>query len=224
MSGARFVVLRGQLARLERALGNFMLDVHTGTFGYQEVVPPLLVRDQAMYGTAQLPKFREEQFGTTNGYWLIPTAEVSLTNQVREQILDESAIADALYRLDAVFPFRGGRGRQRHARHDPHASVFEGGAGLDHDAGAVGWRTRAHDVVRRGNSQTPGVAVPHDGVVDGRHGLCGAQDLRHRGLAARAKQPIARFQAARTAATFRRGGWRRAIGLRRARGRNSFTR
>jgi seryl-tRNA synthetase len=92
MSGARFVVLRGQLARLERALGNYMLDVHTGTFGYVEVVPPLLVRDQAMYGTAQLPKFREEQFGTTNGYWLIPTAEVSLTNQVREQILDEAQL------------------------------------------------------------------------------------------------------------------------------------
>ncbi len=92
MSGARFVLLKGQLARLERALANFMLDLHTGTFGYQEVVPPFLVRDQAMFGTAQLPKFRDEQFGTTNGYWLIPTAEVSLTNQVREQILDESAL------------------------------------------------------------------------------------------------------------------------------------
>ncbi|NOT39630.1 MAG: serine--tRNA ligase, partial [Alphaproteobacteria bacterium] len=92
MSGARFVLLKGQLARLERALANFMLDLHTGTFGYQEVVPPYLVRDQAMFGTAQLPKFRDEQFGTTNGYWLIPTAEVSLTNQVREQILDESAL------------------------------------------------------------------------------------------------------------------------------------
>jgi seryl-tRNA synthetase len=92
MSGARFVLLRGQLARLERALANFMLDLHTGTYGYQEIVPPLLVRDQAMYGTAQLPKFREEQFGTTNGYWLIPTAEVSLTNQVRETILDEAQL------------------------------------------------------------------------------------------------------------------------------------
>lgn len=92
MSGARFVLLKGQLARLERALANFMLDLHTGTFGYQEVVPPYLVRDQAMFGTAQLPKFRDEQFGTTNGYWLIPTAEVSLTNQVREQILDESVL------------------------------------------------------------------------------------------------------------------------------------
>jgi seryl-tRNA synthetase len=92
MSGARFVLLKGQLARLERALANFMLDLHTGEYGYQEVVPPFLVRDAAMFGTAQLPKFRDEQFGTTNGYWLIPTAEVSLTNQVREQILDESAL------------------------------------------------------------------------------------------------------------------------------------
>jgi seryl-tRNA synthetase len=92
MSGARFVLLRGQLARLERALANFMLDLHTGTFGYQEVVPPFLVRDQAMFGTAQLPKFRDDQFGTTNGYWLIPTAEVSLTNQVRESILDEQQL------------------------------------------------------------------------------------------------------------------------------------
>jgi seryl-tRNA synthetase len=92
MSGARFVLLRGQLARLERALANFMLDLHTGTFGYEEVVPPILVRDQAMFGTTQLPKFRDEQFATTNGYWLIPTAEVSLTNQVRETILDEAQL------------------------------------------------------------------------------------------------------------------------------------
>jgi seryl-tRNA synthetase len=92
MSGARFVLLRGQLARLERAIANFMLDLHTENFGYQEVVPPFLVRDQAMFGTAQLPKFREEQFGTTNGYWLIPTSEVPLTNQVRETILDEAQL------------------------------------------------------------------------------------------------------------------------------------
>jgi seryl-tRNA synthetase len=92
MSGARFVILRGQLARLERALASFMLDLHTSEFGYQEVAPPFLVRDQAMYGTAQLPKFREEQFGTTNGFWLIPTSEVPLTNQVRELILDESSL------------------------------------------------------------------------------------------------------------------------------------
>ena len=88
LSGARFVVLKGELARLERALGQFMLDLHTREHGYLEVSPPLLVRDAAMYGTAQLPKFREDQFAAGDGYWLIPTAEVPLTNLVREQILD----------------------------------------------------------------------------------------------------------------------------------------
>lgn len=88
VSGARFAYLRGPIARLNRAIGQFMLDTHTETFGYQEVVPPVLVRDDALYGTAQLPKFAEDLFATTDGRWLIPTAEVSLTNLVREQILD----------------------------------------------------------------------------------------------------------------------------------------
>jgi seryl-tRNA synthetase len=91
VSGARFAYLRGQVARLNRALGQFMLDTHTAKFGYQEVVPPVLVRDDAVYGTAQLPKFAEDLFQTSDGRWLIPTAEVSLTNLVREQILDASA-------------------------------------------------------------------------------------------------------------------------------------
>jgi len=92
LSGARFVVLRGQLARLERALGNFMLDIHTGEFGYSETTVPLLVRDDAMYGTGQLPKFKEDLFQTTDGRWLIPTAEVSLTNLVADSILEEEAL------------------------------------------------------------------------------------------------------------------------------------
>ncbi|MGF1650539.1 MAG: serine--tRNA ligase [Hyphomicrobiaceae bacterium] len=101
MSGARFVVLKGALARLERALAQFMLDVHTGDFGYLEVSPPLLVRDQAVYGTAQLPKFSEDLFHTDDGFWLIPTAEVSLTNLVREQTLDASQLP---LRLTAATP------------------------------------------------------------------------------------------------------------------------
>jgi seryl-tRNA synthetase len=92
MSGARFVFLKSHLSRLERALANFMLDLHTEEFGYVETSPPFLVRDAAMFGTGQLPKFREEQFGTTNGYWLIPTSEVPLTNQVRESILEEAQL------------------------------------------------------------------------------------------------------------------------------------
>ena len=92
ISGARFVVLKGALARLDRALAQFMLDMHTNEFGYTEVVPPLLVRDQAAYGTANLPKFAEDLFQTKEGFWLIPTAEVSLTNLVRESILDEAEL------------------------------------------------------------------------------------------------------------------------------------
>jgi len=92
MSGARFVVLKGQLARLERALGQFMLDIQTLEHGYTEVSPPLLVRSQALYGTGQLPKFAEDLFHTTDDRWLIPTAEVSLTNLVGDQILAESAL------------------------------------------------------------------------------------------------------------------------------------
>ncbi len=96
LSGSRFVVLRRDLARLERALAQFMLDLHTREFGYQEVSPPLLVRDEAVFGTGQLPKFAEDLFRTTDGYWLIPTAEVPLTNLVADEILDERDLPFAL--------------------------------------------------------------------------------------------------------------------------------
>ena len=92
MSGARFVVLKGALAKMERALANFMLDIHTNEFGYTEHVPPLMVKDNAMYGTGQLPKFAEDLFKTTNDFWLIPTAEVPLTNLVADTILDEESL------------------------------------------------------------------------------------------------------------------------------------
>lgn len=101
LSGARFVVLKGALARLERAIGQLFLDTHTGEHGYTEVNPPILVRDEVMFGTAQLPKFAEDQFRTTNDLWLIPTAEVSLTNLVRESIIEESALP---MRLTACTP------------------------------------------------------------------------------------------------------------------------
>ena len=92
LAGARFTLLRGPAARLHRALGQFMLDTLTRAHGYEQVVPPLLVRDEVMYGTGQLPKFAEDLFRTTDGRWLIPTAEVSLTNIVREQILAEDEL------------------------------------------------------------------------------------------------------------------------------------
>ncbi|MGO8141853.1 serine--tRNA ligase [Rhizobium leguminosarum] len=92
LSGSRFTVLTGPLARLERALGQFMIDLHTSEHGYTEVSSPLMVRDEAVYGTAQLPKFAEDLFRTTDGRWLIPTAEVTLTNLVREEILDQEKL------------------------------------------------------------------------------------------------------------------------------------
>lgn len=92
LAGSRFVILKGSLARLERALAQFMLDLHTTEHGYLEVSPPLMVRDEVMFGTGQLPKFAEDSFKTTDNRWLIPTAEVPLTNLVREEILDESVL------------------------------------------------------------------------------------------------------------------------------------
>lgn len=101
MSGSRFVTLKSDLARMERALANFMLDIHTREFGYIETSPPILVKDRAMYGVGQLPKFAEDSFVTTNGYRLIPTSEVSLTNLVAEKITDS---ADLPMRLTAFTP------------------------------------------------------------------------------------------------------------------------
>ena len=101
MSGARFVVMKGQFARLERALAQFMLDHQTGVNGYTEHFVPYMVNDEAMFGTGQLPKFADDLFRTTDGRWLIPTAEVSLTNLVRESILEER---DLPLRLTAYTP------------------------------------------------------------------------------------------------------------------------
>ena len=92
ISGSRFVVLKNDLARLERALAAFMLDLHTREFGYAEHQVPYLVKNNALYGTGQLPKFAEDLFKTTNDYWLIPTSEVSLTNLVAGDILDPKTL------------------------------------------------------------------------------------------------------------------------------------
>lgn len=119
LAGARFTVLRGALARLERALGQFMLDIHTQHHGYTEMVVPSLVNDATVYGTAQLPKFAEDLFRTTDGRWLIPTAEVPLTNTVAGEILAEkelplrlTALTDC-YRSEAGSAGRDTRGMLR---------------------------------------------------------------------------------------------------------------
>lgn len=108
VSGARFVYLRGDLARLERALGQYMLDMHTERHGYTEAEVPLLVNDAAAFGTAQLPKFKEDLFHTDNGYWLIPTAEISLTNSVAGRVIDEADLPIRLTALTACFRSEAG--------------------------------------------------------------------------------------------------------------------
>ncbi len=90
LSGARFVLLRGGVARIHRALAQFMLDTHVNEHGLEETMTPVLVRDEAMYGTGQLPKFSEDSYQTTNGWWLIPTSEVTLTNTVAGEIVNEA--------------------------------------------------------------------------------------------------------------------------------------
>jgi seryl-tRNA synthetase len=108
LSGARFVVLKGALARLERALGQFMLDIHTAEFGFSETSVPLLVRDAAMMGTGQLPKFREDQFAVDGGYWLIPTAEVPLTNLYADAVHDAALFPARHCALSACFRAEAG--------------------------------------------------------------------------------------------------------------------
>ena len=119
VSGTRFVYLKNHLARLERAIANFMLDKHTSQFGYTEIIPPNLVRDDAAYGTGQLPKFSEDLFKTNTDHWLIPTAEVPLTNLVLDTILSEKELPQRLtawtpcYRSEAGAAGRDTRGMIR---------------------------------------------------------------------------------------------------------------
>ncbi|NLR38738.1 serine--tRNA ligase [Novosphingobium sp. ERW19] len=108
ISGARFTFLKGGMARLHRALAQFMLDRQTGENGYLECIPPLLVKDEAVFGTGQLPKFSEDLFKTTDGRWMIPTAEVSLTNAVQGQILGEAQLPLRMTALTPCFRSEAG--------------------------------------------------------------------------------------------------------------------
>ncbi len=108
LSGARFTVLKGALARLERALAQFMLDLHTAEHGYTEVAPPLMVRDTALFGTGQLPKFEEDLFRTNTDHFLIPTSEVPLTNLVADQILEQEGLPHRYTALTPCFRAEAG--------------------------------------------------------------------------------------------------------------------
>jgi seryl-tRNA synthetase len=151
LAGARFTVLRGPLARMERALGQFMLDLHTGQHGYTETVVPSLVNDATLFGTGQLPKFAEDNFRTTDGRWLIPTAEVPLTNTVRDEIIPEKALpirVTALtdcYRSEAGAAGRDTRGmlRQHQFRKVEMVSITH----PDHSAAELERMTRCAETV-----------------------------------------------------------------------------
>ncbi len=138
LSGARFVAMRGAMARLERALAHFMLDLHVAEHGFTEVRPPLLVRDEAMFGTGQLPKFSEDLFRTTDGRWLIPTAEVPLTNMIAGEILDPAQLPIRMtahtpcFRSEAGAAGRDTRGMIRMHQFDKVelVSIVESGEGV----------------------------------------------------------------------------------------------
>ncbi len=218
LSGARFVVLKSGLARMERAIGQFFVDVHTSEHGYTEIAPPLLVRDEVMYGTAQLPKFEDDQFLATRTatlaeaassmlaldvrerpsvepgklpvfdlslkYWLIPTAEVPLTNMVRESIVEE---AELPMRLTAYTPcFRaeaGAAGRDTRGMIRQHQFNKVELVSITTPE-ELQQRARAHARLRRRGAAPARTALSRGDLVRGRHGLCRAEDLRHRGVAA----------------------------------------
>ena len=130
LAGARFTVLRGPLARMERALGQFMLDLHTQERGYPETIVPSLVNAAAVYGTGSLPKFEDDLFKTTDGRYLIPTAEVPLTNTVAGDIVAEKQLPIRLTALTDCFRSEAGAAGRDTARHAAPAPVPESRTGL----------------------------------------------------------------------------------------------
>ncbi len=241
LSGARFVVLKKGLARLERAIGQFMLDLHTNEHGYAEINPPLLVRDDVMFGTGQLPKFEDDQFWAIKGellrcdesvaddsnelsapvtscrserLGLIPTAEVPLTNLVRESILDEKELPMRLTALTPCFRAEAGAaGRDTRGMIRQHQFTKVELVSITTPENQQG-RARAHAGLRRGSAAAARSALPRDDAVRRRHGFFGAEDLRHRGLDARpgrGRRVSGKSRAARCAAISRRAAWTRAI-------------
>ena len=169
LAGARFTILRGPLARMERALGQFMLDQHTQERGYIETIVPSLVNEATAYGTGNLPKFEEDLFKTTDGRYLIPTAEVPLTNTVAGEIVAEKQLPDAPDRLDRLFPQRGRIRRPRHPRHAAPAPVSKSRTGLHRASRQKRRRARVDDPLRRDDPGEARAALPAGAAVVWRH-------------------------------------------------------
>ena len=175
--GARFVVMTGPLAKLHRALIQFMLDLHVREHGYREAYVPYLVHAAALVGTGQLPKFEQDLFAVRGdpGFFLIPTAEVPVTNLVRDQILDAAALPMKYVAHTPCFRSEAGRRRQGHARHDSTAPVRESGAGADRAARGLLRGARGAHGSRRSGAQGARAALPRDGSVRGRRRLQSAK-------------------------------------------------
>ena len=185
ITGARFAVYWGLGAKLERALINFMLDVHTREHGYTEVLPPFMVNSASLFGTGQLPKFAEDLFKIQgHGFLADPHRGGAGHESVPRRDAGRGAPARQAVRLHALLPQRGRIVRARRARHHPPASVPEGGAGEVRASRPELRRTRKADGRRRGYSAPAGTAVPHHGAVHRRYGIQLGQDVRHRGVAA----------------------------------------
>ncbi len=150
-SGARFVMLKRGVARIHRALAQFMLDTHVDDNGLTEVNSPVLVRDEAMYGTDKLPKFGDDSYQTTDGMWLVPTSEVPLTYTVGGADAGCRGPAPPDDGAYAVLPLGGGLGGPRHGRHAAPAPVRKGGDGQHHPSRGERRGAKAHARLCRGH-------------------------------------------------------------------------
>ena len=206
LSGSRFVVLSGALARLHRALAQFMLDTHVDENGLTEVWTPVLVNDEAMLGTGQLPKFAEDSYRTTKGWWLIPTAEVTLTNLAAGQILDEATLPrrytawTQCFRSEAGSAGKDTRGMLRQHQFEKVEMVS-----ITRPEDSLAELER---MTRCAEGILEKLGLPYRRIVlsTGDMGFSRPPHARHRGLAARARTPGARSARARSAATSRRAG------------------
>ena len=190
ISGARFTVLTGALARLQRALIQFMLDLHTGEHGYRETYVPYLVNAQSLTGTGQLPKFEADLFAVQRRVRPVSDSDRGSAGHEPGARLDRRGgrAAAALRRAHAVLPLGGGLVRQGHARHDPPASVREGRAGAHRAAAGFVRRARGAHAQCRGSAEAAGAAVSRRRAVRRRRRLRFGEDLRPGSLAAGAER------------------------------------
>jgi len=182
-----------------------MLDIHTREFGYTEMSPPLLVREEIMFGTGQLPKFRDDQFQTTNGFWLIPTAEVPLTNIMYDRIAEEGELPmrfvakTACFRAEAGAAGKDTRGMLR--QHQFYKVELVSITTPDKSNDEHERMTGAAETILK----APRASVPHHAAVHRRYGLCLAQKPMTSKYGCRGRMPTAKFPAVRTAGISRRG-------------------